>query len=114
MYSYNLTGGSLPSYYSSETKGYVTSIKKQGGGGNCWAFATIATLESCILKASGISKDKLDLSEENMKNIAELYSVYGWDAQTIIMQVSYLQSYQALCMFRMFYTSKEIAILIMI
>ena len=82
MYSYNLTGGSLPSYYSSETKGYVTSIKKQGGGGNCWAFATIATLESCILKASGISKDKLDLSEENMKNIAELYSVYGWDAQT--------------------------------
>ena len=82
MYSYNLTGGSLPSYYSSETKGYVTSIKKQGGGGNCWAFATIATLESCILKASGISKDKLDLSEENMKNIAELYSVYGWDAET--------------------------------
>ena len=82
MYAYNLSNGSLPSSYSSVSNGYVTSIKKQDGGGNCWAFATISTLESCILKASGISKDQLDLSEENMKNIAELYSIYGWDAQT--------------------------------
>ena len=82
MYAYNLSNGSLPSSYSSVSKGYVTSIKRQGGGGNCWAFATIATLESCILKATGASPDDIDLSEENMKNIAELYSVYGWDSET--------------------------------
>ncbi|MBO7209769.1 MAG: hypothetical protein J6V44_01995 [Methanobrevibacter sp.] len=82
MYSYNLSNGSLPSSYSSVSKGYVTSIKRQAGGGNCWAFATIATLESCILKATGASPEDIDLSEENMKNIAELYSVYGWDEET--------------------------------
>ena len=82
MYAYNLTGGNLPSYYSSADNGYVTPIKSQGGGGNCWAFATIATLESCILKATGASPDSIDLSEENMKNIAELYSIYGWDEKT--------------------------------
>ena len=43
MYAYNLSNGSLPSSYSSVSNGYVTSIKKQDGGGNCWAFATIAT-----------------------------------------------------------------------
>lgn len=39
-------------------------------------------MESCILKATGASPNDIDLSEENMKNIAELYSIYGWDAQT--------------------------------
>ena len=82
MYAYNLSNGSLPSSYSSVSKGYVTSIKRQAGGGNCWAFAAIATLESCILKATGASPDDIDLSEENMKNIAELYSIYGWNAPT--------------------------------
>ncbi|MBR4396347.1 MAG: peptidase C1, partial [Methanobrevibacter sp.] len=82
MYLYNGTGGSIPKNYSSVSQGYVTSLKNQGGGGNCWAFATIATLESCILKASGQSGYNIDLSEENMKNIAELYSVYGWNLET--------------------------------
>ena len=82
MYDYNLSNGSLPSSYSSASHNYVTSIKNQELGGNCWAFATIATLESCILKASGIPDNQLDLSEENMKNIAELFSIYGWDLET--------------------------------
>ncbi len=72
----------IPSYYNLSEYGLVSTIKNQGDGGNCWAFATIATLESCILKATGASPDDIDLSEENMKNIAELYSLYGWDAET--------------------------------
>ncbi len=70
--SYN---GSLPSSYDLRQLGYVTPVKNQGQNGNCWAFASLAALESSILKATGIS---YDLSEENMKNLMALYSDYGW------------------------------------
>ncbi len=80
MYVYNDTSVSpLPSYYSLIDEGYVTAVKDQQTSGNCWAFTAIATLESCILKASG---DNLDLSEEHLKNIIELYSDYGWSRDT--------------------------------
>ena len=69
----------LPSKYDLRELGYVSSVKNQGSNGNCWAFATIATLESCILKALG---DNLDLSESNMKNLFGLYSDYGWTYET--------------------------------
>ena len=80
MYMYNLTfDGLLPVYYNSVDLGYVTPVKAQKDGGNCWAFASLAALESCILKATGQS---VDLSEENMKNLMERYSVYGWNMET--------------------------------
>lgn len=80
MYKNNVTDiGEIPSYYSSLEQGFVTSVKDQQSGGNCWAFAGLAVLESCILKASG---NNLDLSEENMKNLIELYSDYGWSMDT--------------------------------
>ncbi len=69
----------LPSYYSLIDEGLVTVAKDQQSGGSCWAFAGIAVLESCILKASG---ETLDLSEENMKNVMAKYSDYGWDMET--------------------------------
>ena len=69
----------IPPHYSLVDEGYVTSVKDQMNGGNCWAFAILASLESCILKASG---ENIDLSEGNMKNIASLYSRYGWNMQT--------------------------------
>ncbi|WP_405290290.1 C1 family peptidase [Methanobrevibacter sp.] len=69
----------LPSYYSLLDYGLVTPIKNQETSGNCWAYTAIATIESCILKASG---DGYDLSEEHMKNIIELYSDYGWAMDT--------------------------------
>ena len=68
----------LPSYYSSVDEGYVSPVKNQQNAGNCWAFAILSTLESAVLKASG----NLDLSEENMKNLAALYSHYGWSMDT--------------------------------
>lgn len=71
--------GELPDYYSLIDLGQVTSVKDQQSGGNCWAFASLGALESAILKASGLN---LDLSEEHMKNLAEIYSDYGWQMET--------------------------------
>ena len=71
--------GVLPSRFDLRELGYVTPVRDQQAGGNCWAFAGIAALESCILKATGKS---LDLSEENVKNLVELYSAYGWKYDT--------------------------------
>ena len=76
MYVFNQTSVSaLPSHYDLRDYGYVTPVKDQGDGGNCWAFAALASLESCILKASG---EVLDLSEENLKNLMAHYSDYGF------------------------------------
>ena len=80
IYIYNSSfTGELPSYYSLRDEGYVTPVKNQLNGGNCWAFSAIGALESCLLKASGIS---FDLSEDNMKNLMALYSDYGWNRVT--------------------------------
>ena len=64
----------LPSYFNLNDYGWVTPVKDQQDGGNCWAFSTMAALESCILKASG---EVLDLSENNMKNLMAVFSNYG-------------------------------------
>ena len=69
----------LPSSYDLRELNLVTPVKNQGGDGNCWAFAILATLESNILKASNVT---YDFSEENMKNIMALYSDYGWNIPT--------------------------------
>lgn len=68
----------LPSSYDSRDYGYMTPVKDQGQGGNCWAFAAIGTLEACIKKATGIT---YDFSEENLKNLMAYYSLYGRDSQ---------------------------------
>ena len=71
--------GSLPSRYDLRTVGGVTPVKDQGQSGNCWAFATMATLESAILKATG---KQVILSEGNLKNLANMYSDIGWRYET--------------------------------
>ncbi len=65
----------LPRYYNLVDDGYVTPVKDQQDSGNCWAFAVLAALESCILKSTG---EVYDLSEENMKNLMASFSDYGW------------------------------------
>lgn len=67
--------GFIPTSYDLRDFQMLSPVKDQQSGGNCWAFATIASLESAILKASG---ELVDLSEENMKNMMQLYSNYGW------------------------------------
>ena len=71
--------GNLPEKYDLRDYGQVTAVKNQGNGGNCWAFSTLAALESAILKATNVY---YDFSEENMKNIASKYSDYGWVMDT--------------------------------
>ena len=65
----------IPQYYNLVDLNQTTSIKDQMDEGNCWAFAAIGGLESNVLKAHNLL---LDLSENNMKNIASNTSPFGW------------------------------------
>ena len=79
LYNYNpMEIDEIPTKYDLRDL-YVTPVKSQGSDGNCWAFATMAVLESCILKALG---DEFDLSESNLKNLFGSYGDYGWTTET--------------------------------
>jgi C1A family cysteine protease len=52
-----------PAAYDLRTDGRVTSVKDQGNHGTCWAHATCASLESCLLPG-----ETRDFSENNMAN----------------------------------------------
>lgn len=85
----------LSSYYNSNDYGFVTSVKDQKTGGNCWAFSGLATLEACLSKATGI---RYDFSVENAKNLMSAYSIYGMKIETNYagyesMLLSYLTSW---------------------
>ena len=65
---------SLPSQFDLRDWGWVTPVKNQGAMSACWAFGSVAALESALLKATGIP---FILSENNVKNSALAYSRYG-------------------------------------
>lgn len=75
----SLFNGTLPSRYNLAENGFVTDVKNQQDSGNCWAFAALASLETCVLKASNKT---FNFSVENMKNLIEMYSAYGWKMET--------------------------------
>lgn len=62
------TTGSSDSY-DLRTMGKLSPIKNQGQDGNCWAFASIASLESSLLPV-----ERYDFSENNEKNLHD-YSI---------------------------------------
>ncbi len=66
----------LPSSYDLRTEGLVTYAKNQGSSGACWAFTTIAALESYLLKFENIT---YDISENNLKNVMGYRSENGTD-----------------------------------
>ncbi|GAB6286293.1 MAG: hypothetical protein STSR0009_24940 [Methanoregula sp.] len=59
----------LPAKYDLRANGKVSPVKNQGSAGVCWAFATVASLESTLLPG-----EVWDFSENNMKNLlSDLY-----------------------------------------
>ena len=67
----------IPARYDLREKNLVTPVRNQGAMGACWAFGTIATLESALLKAMNYSAD---FSENNMQDLMLTYSIYGSSA----------------------------------
>ena len=65
--------GSLPSYYNSNEKGYITPIRDQNPYGTCWAHGAIASCEAYMIKhgipvgTTGVAANtSLDLSEYHL------------------------------------------------
>ncbi|MBD5137019.1 MAG: cell surface protein [Lachnospiraceae bacterium] len=78
----------LPSYYNYEEEGRINIVKNQGEFGTCWAFASLAALESTLLPG-----ESLDFSEDHMtlNNSYNLSQEEGGDYQ---MAIAYLASWQ--------------------
>ena len=51
----------LPAYYDGRNYNYLTSVKDQGSTGTCWAFASLASFETSLIKRNIIND--VDLSE---------------------------------------------------
>lgn len=64
----------LPARFDSREWGWISSVKDQIDDGSCWAFGTVAALESSLIKSTGI---EYDFSENNIKNNMLIYSKYG-------------------------------------
>jgi C1A family cysteine protease len=63
-------------YFNLVDYGLVSPVKDQGENGACWAFGTVAALESAFLKATNC-KLKLDISENNVQDLNIEYSPFG-------------------------------------
>lgn len=72
LYSASLSN--LPSYYDLRTLGRVTAVKDQIPTGTCTIFASIASLESCLLPG-----EYWDFSENNVKNILSYEYPWGFN-----------------------------------
>ena len=64
----------LPSRFDLRDWGWFTPVKNQGIMGACWAFAFAESLETALLKATGI---RYDISENYMQNLQIRYSEFG-------------------------------------
>ncbi|WP_187151728.1 lectin like domain-containing protein [Methanosarcina siciliae] len=71
-----LSGYPTDSYFSLVDEGRVTPVKDQGSTGTCWAFATLASLESYLIP---VDSYQWDFSENNMKNLLSDSYSEGFD-----------------------------------
>ncbi len=62
QYAGKAKAAGLPSYYSSVEEGYTTPVRDQGKWGTCWTFATMAAIETSLVK-QGLADRNVDLSE---------------------------------------------------
>jgi len=60
------TQSALPSAYDSRDYGYVTDVKYQGGGGNCWAYSSMSMLETNSIIKGFENKETADYSEAHL------------------------------------------------
>jgi C1A family cysteine protease/PKD repeat protein len=66
----------LPAAYDLRKEGKITQVKNQGSLGTCWAFSSMASLESCVLGSEGRG---YDFSENNMRNLLSNQYPEGFD-----------------------------------
>lgn len=59
---YSRSHGTLPAFYDSRQKGYITPVKNQAPWGTCWAFGALAAGEASLVK-KGLADTSVDLSE---------------------------------------------------
>lgn len=65
-----LDGGTLPVKYDLRNANEITAVKNQGKFFNCWAFASIAALESSILKKLNSNTDGGELDGSIGNNVS--------------------------------------------
>ena len=68
------TPETLPAYWNAASNGWLTSVKDQGGLGNCWSFATLATIETQLLKSG---RGEHDFSEKNLAKLCAMEGYFG-------------------------------------
>lgn len=60
----------FPETYDSRNDGFNTSVKNQNPYGSCWTYATIASMESTLIRKGLVSADEVDLSEWHLAYFA--------------------------------------------